>query len=124
MRGFGYTDDRTSSRLRKFLALIGDDPNVKVWLTEQGSFARKPRSSGQAIDDPVRFQSEQRVAAETQDLLTQLPKVDSRISRVYVYNWKGQTDLDGQDSGLLAPENGNNTARLAYNVFRDAVRIP
>lgn len=108
-------DLQQTSRLRSFLRKIGNRRVDRVWLTEQGGFVVRPNGTTQtpaAANDDL------------QHILRVLPRVDTRISQLYVYQWQGTgAGANPFDTGLLAPgPDANANPRSMYSTFKDAIR--
>ena len=110
--GWDRARDPTLPRLRAFLAQLpaGDE----VWLTEQGGIGRRLQPG----DDGRTAQSPAAADADLAFLLEHAPRVDPRITRFDVYQFRGEPP-PRWDSGLIAPDG---RTRAAYETFRRAVR--
>ncbi len=98
---------RSSRSLQAFLEATSCSscPRSMVWLTEQGGLVserkRKTRQSPEKADADLRY-------------LLSLPNLSERITRFYVYHWKGDSNWD---SGLI--DERTNRPRPAYDTFRE-----
>lgn len=98
---------RSSRSLQAFLEATSCSscPRSMVWLTEQGGLVserkRKTRQSPEKADADLRY-------------LLSLPGLSERITRFYVYHWKGDSNWD---SGLI--DERTNRPRPAYDTFRE-----
>lgn len=109
--GWDRARDPTLPRLRAFLAwLPGAD---EVWLTEQGGIVRRVQPG----DDGRSTQSPAAANADLAFLLARAPRLDPRITRFDVYQFRGEPP-PRWDSGLIAPDG---STRAAYATFRRAV---
>ncbi len=98
-------------RLRAFLAEL---PSAdEVWLTEQGGIVRRLQPG----DDGRSAQSPAAANADLAFLLARAPRLDPRITRFDVYQFRGEPP-PRWDSGLIAPDG---RTRAAYATFRRAV---
>lgn len=103
--------DPSLPRLRSLLELVG--PQAEVWLSEQGGIVRRLRPGS----DGRRTQSPAQADADLAFLLDRAPALDARITRFYVYQWRGEA-APRWDSGLIAPDG---ETRPAYCTFARAV---
>ena len=105
--------DPSMPRLRAFAAAL--PAGVEIWLAEQGGIVRRlqPGDDGRAAQSPAR------AAADLSFLLNAATRLDPRITRFNLYQFRGQAPPDW-DSGLIAPDG---STRASYEVFRKSVLI-
>lgn len=104
-----YTDTnrfRVTGTERMLRAVPGE-----VWLTETGGIHRFETTDGRVPFQP----SEPRAARALEHVFRIASTHRSRISRVYLYQWRRTNSFDRFDAGLVDPE-GN--PRRAYHVLR------
>lgn len=106
--------DPSLPRLRAFARAL--PAGVQIWLTEQGGIVSRV-SPG---DDGRTSQSAARAAADLAFLLRTTARIDRRITRFDVYQFRGEPP-PRWDSGLIAPDG---RTRTSYEVFRRCVRSP
>jgi Glycosyl hydrolase catalytic core len=87
----------------------------EIWLTETGGLARFVLPGGSTLF-PFSL-SRQNKAVKRMFSLAR--RYRSRIKRLYIYNWFGQTRSNRFDAGLV---NVNGTPRPAYNTVRRTLR--
>jgi Glycosyl hydrolase catalytic core len=87
----------------------------EIWLTETGGLARFVLPGGGTLF-PFSL-SRQNKAVKRMFSLAR--RYRSRIKRLYIYNWFGQTSRNRFDAGLV---NVNGTARPAYNTVQRTLR--
>jgi len=87
----------------------------EIWLTETGGLARFVLPGGGTLF-PFSL-SRQNKAVKRMFSLAR--RYRSRIKRLYIYNWFGQTSRNRFDAGLV---NVNGTPRPAYNTVRRTLR--
>jgi Glycosyl hydrolase catalytic core len=87
----------------------------EIWLTETGGLARFVLPGGGTLF-PFSL-SRQNKAVKRMFSLAR--RYRSRIKRLYIYNWFGQTRSNRFDAGLV---NVNGTPRPAYNTVRTTLR--
>jgi hypothetical protein len=87
----------------------------QVWLTETGGLARFVLPSGGTLF-PYSLSRQNRAVKR---MFSLAKRYRSRIKRLYIYNWFGQTRTNRFDAGLVNP---NGTPRPAYNTVRRNLR--
>jgi hypothetical protein len=87
----------------------------EIWLTETGGLARFVLPSGGTLF-PFSLSRQNRAVKRMFSLAR---RYRSRIKRLYIYNWFGQTSRNRFDAGLV---NVNGTPRPAYNTVRRTLR--
>jgi hypothetical protein len=87
----------------------------EIWLTETGGLARFVLPGGSTLF-PYSLSRQNRAVKRMFSLAM---RYRSRIKRLYIYNWFGQTRSNRFDAGLVNP---NGTARPAYNTVRKTLR--
>jgi hypothetical protein len=87
----------------------------QIWLTETGGLARFVLPSGGTLF-PYSLSRQDRAIKR---MFSLAKRYRSRIKRLYIYNWFGQTRTNRFDAGLVNP---NGSARPAYNTVRRMLR--
>jgi hypothetical protein len=87
----------------------------EIWLTETGGLARFVLPGGGTLF-PFSLSRQNRAVKRMFSLAR---RYRSRIKRLYIYNWFGQTSRNRFDAGLV---NVNGTPRPAYNTVRRTLR--
>ena len=87
----------------------------QIWLTETGGLARFVLPSGGTLF-PFSLSRQDRAVKR---MFSLAKRYRSRIKRLYIYNWFGQTRSNRFDAGLVNP---NGSARPAYNTVRRMLR--
>jgi hypothetical protein len=87
----------------------------QIWLTETGGLARFVLPSGGTLF-PYSLSRQNRAVKRMFKLAK---RYQSRIKRLYIYNWFGQTRSNRFDAGLVNP---NGTMRPAYRTVRRYLR--
>ena len=87
----------------------------QIWLTETGGLARFVLPSGGTLF-PFSLSRQDRAVRR---MFSLAKRYRSRIKRLYIYNWFGQTRSNRFDAGLVNP---NGSARPAYNTVRRMLR--
>jgi hypothetical protein len=87
----------------------------QIWLTETGGLARFVLPSGGTLF-PYSLSRQDRAIKR---MFSLAKRYRSRIKRLYIYNWFGQTRSNRFDAGLVNP---NGSARPAYNTVRRMLR--
>jgi hypothetical protein len=87
----------------------------EIWLTETGGLARFVLPGGGTLF-PFSLSRQNRAVKRMFSLAR---RYRSRIKRLYIYNWFGQTRSNRFDAGLV---NVNGTPRPAYNTVRRTLR--
>jgi hypothetical protein len=87
----------------------------QIWLTETGGLARFVLPGGGTLF-PFSLSRQDRAVKRMFSLAR---RYRSRIKRLYIYNWFGQTRTNRFDAGLVNP---NGSARPAYNTVRRMLR--
>jgi hypothetical protein len=87
----------------------------QIWLTETGGLARFVLPSGGTLF-PYSLSRQNRAVKRMFKLAK---RYQSRIKRLYIYNWFGQTRSNRFDAGLVNPDG---TRRPAYNTVRRNLR--
>jgi hypothetical protein len=87
----------------------------EIWLTETGGLARFVLPSGGTLF-PFSLSRQNRAVKR---MFSLAKRYRSRIKRLYIYNWFGQTRRNRFDAGLV---NVDGTARPAYNTVRRMLR--
>ena len=87
----------------------------QIWLTETGGLARFVLPSGGTLF-PFSLSRQDRAVRR---MFSLAKRYRSRIKRLYIYNWFGQTRSNRFDAGLV---NTNGSARPAYNTVRRMLR--
>jgi hypothetical protein len=87
----------------------------EIWLTETGGLARFVLPSGGTLF-PFSLSRQNRAVKRMFSLAR---RYQSRIKRLYIYNWFGQTSRNRFDAGLV---NVNGTPRPAYNTVVRTLR--
>jgi hypothetical protein len=87
----------------------------EIWLTETGGLARFVLPSGGTLF-PFSLSRQDRAVKR---MFSLAKRYRSRIKRLYIYNWFGQTRRNRFDAGLV---NVDGTARPAYNTVRRMLR--
>ena len=85
----------------------------QIWLTETGGLVARRNNSA------IRLQQGKTHAAKvTSFILRDLPKLSSRIARVYLYQWDTSSSADTWDSGLVGHDG---IARPALGVLKQTL---
>jgi hypothetical protein len=87
----------------------------QIWLTETGGLARFVLPGGGTLF-PFSLSRQDRAVRR---MFSLAKRYRSRIKRLYIYNWFGQTRSNRFDAGLVNP---NGSARPAYNTVRRMLR--
>ena len=87
----------------------------QIWLTETGGLARFVLPSGGTLF-PYSLSRQDRAVRR---MFSLAKRYRSRIKRLYIYNWFGQTRRNRFDAGLVNPDG---SARPAYNTVRRMLR--
>jgi hypothetical protein len=87
----------------------------QIWLTETGGLARFVLPSGGTLF-PYSLSRQDRAVRR---MFSLAKRYRSRIKRLYIYNWFGQTRSNRFDAGLVNPDG---SARPAYNTVRRMLR--
>jgi hypothetical protein len=87
----------------------------QIWLTETGGLARFVLPGGGTLF-PYSLSRQDRAVKR---MFSLAKRYRSRIKRLYIYNWFGQTRTNRFDAGLVNP---NGSARPAYNTVRRMLR--
>jgi hypothetical protein len=87
----------------------------EIWLTETGGLARFVLPGGGTLF-PFSLSRQNKAVKR---MFSLAKRYRSRIKRLYIYNWFGQTRSNRFDAGLV---NVNGTARPAYNTVRKTLR--
>jgi hypothetical protein len=87
----------------------------QIWLTETGGLARFVLPGGKTL---FPFSLSRQNKAVTR-MFSLAKRYRSRIKRLYIYNWFGQTKSNRFDAGLV---NVTGTARPSYNTVRKTLR--
>ena len=87
----------------------------QIWLTETGGLARFVLPSGGTLF-PFSLSRHDRAVRR---MFSLAKRYRSRIKRLYIYNWFGQTRSNRFDAGLVNPDG---SARPAYNTVRRMLR--
>jgi hypothetical protein len=87
----------------------------QIWLTETGGLARFVLPSGGTLF-PFSLSRQDRAVRR---MFSLAKRYRSRIKRLYIYNWFGQTRSNRFDAGLVNPDG---SARPAYNTVRRMLR--
>jgi hypothetical protein len=87
----------------------------QIWLTETGGLARFVLPGGGTLF-PFSLSRQDRAIKR---MFSLAKRYRSRIKRLYIYNWFGQTRTNRFDAGLVNP---NGSARPAYNTVRRMLR--
>ncbi len=87
----------------------------QIWLTETGGLARFVLPGGGTLF-PFSLSRQDRAVKR---MFSLAKRYRSRIKRLYIYNWFGQTRSNRFDAGLVNP---NGSARPAYNTVRRMLR--
>lgn len=104
------TNRFTSRGTRRFLELV-DGP---VWITETGGIVEFTTASGRTA-----FPYDERRAARATRQMFEVARLDRRIERLYVYQWRKTAPEDRFDAGLIRLDG---EARPAYRVLRRELR--